>query len=263
MTSQPARARRIAVLIPALDEEKALPLVLSEIPPGLVDLVVVVDNGSRDRTAAVAREGGALVVREERRGYGQACLAGLEVLLEGAQGVEPLGGEDVIVFLDADYSDHPEEMSDLVGPLLSGGTDLVLGSRMMNEASRKALLPQARVGNRLASILIRILFGVRYTDLGPFRAIRVDALRHLKMADRDFGWTVEMQLKAAVAGLHVREMPVRYRSRIGKSKITGTLAGTVRASQKILAWIIGWRLALLFTARRIPRFRESGRIARR
>jgi glycosyltransferase involved in cell wall biosynthesis len=247
------------VLIPALDEEAALPLVLAAIPMDLVDLVVVVDNGSRDRTADVAREGGARVVSETRRGYGQACLAGLEALLGGEPGSETLSGEDVIVFLDADRSDHPEELPEVAGPILEGTADLVIGSRMIDPASRAALLPQARFGNRLACILIRALFGARHTDLGPFRAIRVDALRHLKMADRDFGWTVEMQLKAAVAGLRVREVPVRYRARIGTSKITGTLAGSLGASRKILTWILGWRLALLFTARRIPRFPGSGR----
>jgi len=248
-------SRRVVVLIPALDEEAALPLVLSAIPMDLVDLVVVVDNGSRDRTAAVAREGGARVVEEARRGYGQACLAGLELLLEGGPGIEPLRDADVVVFLDADRSDHPEELSLVAGPVLSDEVDLVIGSRMIQAASRAALLPQARFGNRLACFLIRVLFGARYTDLGPFRAIRADALRHLRMADRDFGWTVEMQLKAAVAGLRVCEVPVRYRPRIGTSKITGTWAGTLGASRKILTWIIGWRLALLFTARRIPRFR--------
>jgi glycosyltransferase involved in cell wall biosynthesis len=248
-------SRRVVVLIPALDEEGALPFVLSAIPMDLVDLVVVVDNGSRDRTAAVAREGGARVVEETRRGYGQACLAGLELLLEGGPGIEPLRDADVVVFLDADRSDHPEELSLVASPVLSDEADLVIGSRMIQAASRAALLPQARFGNRLACFLIRVLFGARYTDLGPFRAIRADALRHLRMADRDFGWTVEMQLKAAVAGLRVCEVPVRYRPRIGTSKITGTWAGTLGASRKILTWIIGWRLALLFTARRIPRFR--------
>jgi glycosyltransferase involved in cell wall biosynthesis len=248
-------SRRVVVLIPALDEEGALPLVLSAIPMDLVDLVVVVDNGSQDRTAAVAREGGARVVEEARRGYGQACLAGLELLLEGGPGIEPLRDADVVVFLDADRSDHPEELSLVAGPVLADEADLVIGSRMIQAASRGALLPQARFGNRLACFLIRVLFGARYTDLGPFRAIRADALRHLRMADRDFGWTVEMQLKAAVAGLRVCEVPVRYRPRIGTSKITGTWAGTLGASRKILTWIIGWRLALLFTARRIPRFR--------
>jgi glycosyltransferase involved in cell wall biosynthesis len=255
VTTTRSGSERVAVLMPALDEEVALPLVLSAIPRNQVDLVVVVDNGSSDRTAAVAREGGALVVSEPRRGYGQACLAGLRLLFEGAPGIGPLRGDDIVVFLDADRSDFPEELPIVVGPVLSREADLVVGSRMIDPASRAALLPQSRFGNRLACLLIRILFGVRHTDLGPFRAIRVDALEHLRMSDRDFGWTIEMQLKAAVAGLRVREVPVRYRPRIGKSKITGTLAGSLGASWKILGWIFGWRIALLFSGRRIPKFR--------
>lgn len=246
---------RLAVLIPALDEEAALPHVLAAIPRTRVDRIVVVDNGSRDRTAQVAHEGGALVVPEPRRGYGQACSAGLRVLLRGTDGFPPLRGADVIVFLDADHSDHPEELPLVAGPVLADEADLVVGTRMVDPESRAALLPQARFGNRLACALMRVLFGARHTDLGPFRAIRVDALEHLRMSDRDFGWTVEMQLKAAVAGLRVREVPVRYRSRIGVSKITGTWAGTLGASRKILGWILGWRIALLFSSRRIPRFR--------
>jgi glycosyltransferase involved in cell wall biosynthesis len=245
----------VAVLIPALDEERALPHVLAEIPRGAADLVVVVDNGSQDRTADVARAGGARVVREERKGYGQACLAGLEFLLGGGPDHPPLRDDDVVVFLDADHSDFAEELPEISRPVLRGDADLVVGSRMIHAASRAALLPQARFGNRLACLLLRILFGARHTDLGPFRAIRVDALKHLRMRDKDYGWTVEMQLKAAAAGLRVVEVPVRYRARIGESKITGTLAGTLGASRKILGWILGWRIALFFSGRSIPRFR--------
>jgi len=240
-----ANRPRIGVLIPALDEEDALPLVLSEIPRELADTIVVVDNGSRDRTAQAARAGGARVVFEPRRGYGQACLAGIDALLGAAAGREALGEQDVIVFLDADHSDYPEDLPCLLEPILAGEADLVVGSRMLDPESRRALLPQARFGNRLACGLMRLLFGARHTDLGPFRAIRVAALERLGMRDRDFGWTVEMQLKAVVLGLRVREVPVRYRARIGQSKISGTLSGSVRAGWKILGWILGWRLALL------------------
>lgn len=257
------RRPRVAVLIPALDEEAALPLVLREIPRGSVELVLVVDNGSRDRTAEVARAEGAFVVREERKGYGRACLTGLDHLLGRARGVlgdafEPFDGSDVVVFLDGDHADHAEELPLVAGPVLAGEADFVVGSRTLGEGGREVLLPQARFGNALACFLMRVLFGARHTDLGPFRAIRADALRHLGMRDEDYGWTVEMQLKARAARLRVREVPVRYRERIGKSKVTGTLVGTLRASWKILGWIIGWRLVLLPPRRGIPTFRRSG-----
>lgn len=254
-----SRRPRVAVLIPALDEEAALPLVIAELPKERVDVLVVVDNGSRDRTGEVARAAGAFVVREDRRGYGRACLSGLEVLL-GARAAPfaPLADQDVVVFLDGDHSDFPEELPLVAGPVLAGEADFVVGSRVAGPRGGRVLLPQARFGNALACALMRVLFGARHTDLGPFRAIRVDALRHLAMRDEDYGWTVEMQLKARVARLTVREVAVRYRERIGTSKITGTLAGSARAGFKILAWILGWRLALLRPGRGIPRFRRSG-----
>lgn len=256
--------------MPALDEEQALPLVLAELPREQVDLLLVVDNGSRDGTARVAREGGARVVGEPRRGYGRACLTGLEVLLgrrapdAADEPFPPLEGGDVVVFLDADHSDHPADLPDLLAPILADRADLVIGSRILGGADRRALLPQAWFGNRLACALMRPLFGARHTDLGPFRAVRVHALEHLAMGDPGFGWTVEMQLKAAVARLRVVEVPVRYRPRIGRSKITGTLSGTLRAGAKILGWILGWRLALLIDPRRrIPRYPGYGPAARR
>jgi len=222
MDSPPA----IAVVIPALDEEQAIGKVLRDIPEG-ASQVVVVDNGSRDRTAEVARGLGAEVVAEPRRGYGQACLTG----------IAQLDRPDIVVFLDGDYSDYPEEMSALVAPLLTGEADMVIGSRTLGQREKGALLPQARFGNWLSTLLIRLLFGVPFTDLGPFRALRFDALQRLAMQDRDFGWTVEMQVKAARLGLRAVEVPVRYRRRIGTSKITGTLSGTLRAGHKIL-WTI-------------------------
>ena len=218
----------VAVIIPALDEEDAIVRVLGDIPDELSATVIVVDNGSTDRTAARARDCGATVVAEPRSGYGQACLAGLAALPEGV---------DIVVFLDGDYSDYPSEMSTLVEPIASDAADLVIGSRVLGETETGALLPQARVGNALATWLIRHLFGVKYTDLGPFRAVRLTALKKLHMADRNFGWTVEMQVKAARRGLRIAEVPVRYRRRIGKSKITGTFLGSVRAGYKIL-WTI-------------------------
>ena len=241
---------RITVLIPALDEEAALPLVLGDLAGVHPGRVVVVDNGSRDRTAQVAAAGGALVVSEPRRGYGSACLAGLAALGRGAGALRP---GDVVVFLDADRSDHAEDLPSLVAPILAGEAEFVVGSRVLGGGTA-ALTPQQRLGNALACVLMRLLFGARHTDLGPFRAIRADALAHLAMQDRGYGWTVEMQLKAAAAGLRVREVPVRYRARVGRSKISGTVRGTLGAGAKILGWIVGWRLALWFTRRRIPRF---------
>lgn len=237
---------RVGLIVPALDEEQALPLVLADLPPGAIDVAVVVDNGSRDRTAEVARAAGAFVVREPRRGYGSACQAGIAALFgehaDAAQRVpEPLGREDIVVFLDADHSDHPEDLPALLAPLRAGRADLVIGSRVLGGADMRAMLPQAWFGNRLACVMMRLLFGLRATDLGPFRAIRAGALRDLRMVDLDFGWTVEMQLKAHMAGLRTCEVAVRYRPRIGRSKITGTFSGTLRASWTILSWILGWR----------------------
>lgn len=191
--------------------------------------VVVCDNGSRDRTGEAARARGALVVREERRGYGSACLRALAILRDDPP--------DAVLFLDADGSDDPAEAAALIEPLAAGRADLVIGSRTLGERERGALTPQARFGNWLATGLIRLFHGARWTDLGPFRAVRWDALERLGMRDRDFGWTVEMQVKAARAGLRGMEVPVRYRKRIGRSKISGTLTGAVRAGIKILGTI--------------------------
>lgn len=254
-----ASCARLAVLIPALDEEAALPHVLADLPRDLLDAIVVVDNGSRDRTAEVARAAGATVVSEPRKGYGRACLKGLALLLGGdlARGFAPLADRDIVVFLDGDRSDHAEELPSVVAPILAGRADLVIGSRVLGGASARALLPQARLGNALACYLMRVLFGAKHTDLGPFRAIRVDALKHLRLHDPDYGWTIEMQLKAHVAHLCVVEVPVRYRPRIGVSKVSGTVMGSLRAGLKILAWITVWRLKLCFPGRRIPRFHGS------
>jgi len=218
----------VAVVIPALDEEASLPLVLAAIPHPPVDDVIVVDNGSRDRTADVAADAGARVVHEPKRGYGAACLRGIGALDAAT---------DVVVFLDADYSDHPDELPALLVPIAAGTHDFVIGSRLAGALEKGAMPVQARWGNRLAVFLMRLLWGARYTDLGPFRAIRTDALERLGMRDRDFGWTIEMQIKAHRCGLRVTERPVSYRPRIGASKISGTVSGTLRAGAKIL-WTI-------------------------
>ena len=216
---------KVIAIIPAFNEEKSIGLVLRDIPKDCVEKVIVVDNGSMDRTADVAKGMGGAVIHEARKGYGSACLAGIE----HAKKLQP----EVVVFLDADYSDHPEEIPHLLQKIAEG-YDFVIGSRLLGKAEPGALLPQARWGNRLAVSLIRVFFGQRYTDLGPFRAIKWEKLLALNMQDRDFGWTVEMQVKAARAGLRIAEVPVSYRKRIGVSKVTGTISGTVRAGYKIL-----------------------------
>ncbi len=218
---------RVSLVIPALNEERSLPLVLDALPRELLHEIVLVDNGSTDGTARVAAEHGARVIHEPRRGYGQACLTGL------AHVDDP----DVVAFVDADFSDHPDELPQVLAPILEDRADLVIGSRMTGAREPGAMLPQALFGNWLATRLIRWFWGVRFTDLGPFRAVRADALARIGMEDRDFGWTVEMQVKAAQLGLRCVEVPVRYRKRVGKSKITGTIRGTIRASHKILATI--------------------------
>ena len=198
---------------------------LDEKSEARVQEIIVVDNGCTDNTVAIASRNGARIVTESRRGYGYACLAGVAALTMTAP--------DIVVFLDGDYSDYPADMPQLLQPILEGKADLVIGARTADDA-RNALLPQARFGNWLACFLIQRFFGVRYTDLGPFRAIRYSELLRLNMQDKTFGWTVEMQLKAAKQRIPAREVPVRYRKRIGTSKITGTFTGTLKAGYKIL-----------------------------
>lgn len=219
---------RVAVIIPARNEALALGQVLSEIPSEAVHHIIVVDNGSTDGTAQVAEEIGLWVVSEPTPGYGRACLAGIAAL-------EP--DIDTVVFLDGDHSDYPEEIPVLLAPIERGEADVVIGSRITHAQRGSLTLPQ-RVGNRFACFLIDRLFGFRYTDLGPFRAIRRDALARLRMQDLAFGWTAEMQAKAARAGLRIAEVPVRYRPRIGRSKISGTLHGTICAGWAIVTTIL-------------------------
>ena len=224
----------VAVVIPALNEERPLVQVLAELPRAGVQTVVVVDNGSTDGTAAVARAGGATVVSEPRRGYGAACLAGLAHLRAHPP--------QVVAFLDADLSDDPAQLPEVLAPVLEGRADLVVGSRVLGVHAPGSLTAAQVLGNRLAVALLGLLFGARYTDLGPFRAIRWSALEGLGMRDRGYGWTVEMQARAARAGLSAVEVPVRYRRRLGRSKISGTVRGVVGAGAKILFTIARVRL---------------------
>ena len=204
---------RISVIIPAFNEEGSIGHVLSALPKELIHEVIVVDNNSTDKTAEVARANGARVVAETRKGYGSACL----------KGIAELDNPDIVVFLDGDFSDYPEEIVKLLAPIEAGKMDFVLGSRMILPQSRLALLPQSRYGNQLAVLLMRLFFRHRYTDLGPFRAIRYDSLKEIAMQDTNFGWTVEMQIKAVKKGLRILEIPVQYRERIGVSKIIVTI----------------------------------------
>jgi len=220
----------VDVIIPALNEEQALPRVLAEIPRPPVRRIIVADNGSSDRTAAVAQELGAEVVRERERGYGAACLRALEHLADDPP--------EIVVFLDGDYSDHPGELPSLIDPICDGDADMVIGSRARGRRERGALSPQQRVGNAIACAALRVLYGVRYTDLGPFRAIRWDTLQALEMQDRNYGWTIEMQIKAAKRNVAYREVPVSYRPRIGVSKVSGTVRGSLSAGTKIV-WLLG------------------------
>jgi glycosyltransferase involved in cell wall biosynthesis len=217
--------QRIGVIIPAFNEEQSIALVLNSIP-ACVDDVVVVDNGSIDQTSASAALAGATVLHEPRKGYGFACLKGIEYLQRR--------NTDVVVFLDGDFSDYPEELPDVIKRIQEEGYDMVIGSRTLGKREPGAMLPQALFGNWLATGLIRLFWGYRFTDLGPFRAIRMSVLKRMKMMDPTFGWTVEMQIKAAKLGLKCVEVPVRYRRRIGSSKVTGTISGTIKASLKIL-----------------------------
>jgi glycosyltransferase involved in cell wall biosynthesis len=216
---------KISVIIPALNEEESIGQVLNDIPGEIVEEVIVVDNGSSDDTVTVSKNLGANVILEPLKGYGAACLKGISILKQDT---------DIVVFLDADYSDYPQDLHTVVKPIINDNADMVIGSRMSGEREKGALLPQAIFGNKLATFLIRLFWGFKYTDLGPFRAIKYRDLLALNMTDKNFGWTVEMQIKALKKRLRIVEVPVRYRKRIGKSKITGTFSGTVRAGVKII-----------------------------
>ena len=196
----------ISIIIPAINEEESIGLVLNDIPKDIAREIIVVDNGSHDNTANVTENLGAKVMLEPLRGYGSACLRGISVLKKDT---------DIVVFLDGDYSDYPQDMHTILKPILTGKAEMVIGSRMLGAREKGALLPQAVFGNKLAAFLIRLFWGFRYTDLGPFRAITYKALLALNMVDKNFGWTVEMQIKALKKGLRITEVPVSYRKRVG------------------------------------------------
>jgi len=224
---------RVSVVIPAYNEEAAIGQVLADIPRERVAEVIVVDGGSTDRTREAAAEHGARVIREPRRGYGRACLTGLEH-------VDPAA--DVVVFLDGDYSDRPAELPQLLAPIEAGRADLVLGSRLAGTRMRGALPWHSVLGNRVAAGLIRLVSGVRLTDLGPFRAARPAMLRALSLQEQTYGWPVEMLIKGAARGYRIVEVPVSYHPRIGTSKITGTLRGSLGAAWCIFSGIVKYRL---------------------
>lgn len=225
----------IVVIIPAYNEENSVGRVIKDIPRNLVKEVIVVNNNSNDQTAKVANAAGATVLDEQRQGYGFACLKGIDYLKKMVK--KP----DIVVFLDADYSDHPEELPQIVAPILEGDVELVVGSRALGKKERGSMTPQQVFGNWLATTLIKWFYGVVYTDLGPFRAIKYDRLIDLNMCDETYGWTVEMQVKAAKQGIKSIEIPVSYRVRVGKSKISGTIKGTILAGYKIITTIFKYK----------------------
>jgi len=220
----------VNVIIPALNESAAISKVIGDIPD-FVQEIIVVDNGSTDTTAEMAKNAGATVLLESKKGYGHACLKALDYLKNSDQKT------DIVVFLDGDYSDYPEQMSDIITPITDNNMDFVLGSRKKNLSEKGAIQPQQRFGNWLATRLMTLFFNSEFTDLGPFRAIKYEVLNSLDMRDQTYGWTVEMQLKILKQKFTYCEIPVKYRNRIGVSKVSGTLKGTIFAGVKILSWI--------------------------
>ncbi len=226
------KSKDIRVIIPALNEQDAIGHVIEEIPKDWISEIIVVDNGSSDQTFATAQELGVKVLKESKRGYGWACLKAIDHLSKSD--LKP----DIVVFIDADYSDYPKELVKLVDPIINGAADMVIGSRNLGRKEPGSMMPQQIFGNWLATKLISYLYGIDYTDLGPFRAIKYDALIQLKMDDKTYGWTVEMQIKAIKNKLNIQEVAVNYRKRIGISKISGTFKGTVLAGYKIISTIV-------------------------
>lgn len=224
---------RIAVIIPAFNEEGSIGKVVRDVP-SFVSEIIVCNNASTDKTETKAKEAGATVLLEERAGYGRACLKGIAYLEEKPSYEQP----DVVVFIDGDYSDYPEQLPDLLKPIEQDGQDLVIGSRALGKRLKGSMTPQQVFGNKLATFMMRVLYKAKFTDLGPFRAIKWKSLLQLNMQDKTYGWTVEMQVKALKQKMACTEVPVDYRKRIGKSKVSGTLKGTILAGYKIIVTIL-------------------------
>ena len=219
----------VGVIIPAFNEALSIKKVVQDLPKNIIEEIIVVNNGSTDDTALIAQQNGAVVLTENRRGYGWACLKGMEYLKN--KNIE------IIVFLDGDYSDDPKEIIQLIHPIETNEYEFVVGSRVLGNRQRGALKPHQIFGNKLATFLIRVFFGGKFTDLGPFRAIKQQSLEKLSMTDKTYGWTVEMQIKAVKNSLKYIEVPVSYKPRIGKSKVSGTIIGSFKAGTIILTWI--------------------------
>jgi glycosyltransferase involved in cell wall biosynthesis len=223
--------KQITVIIPAYNEEVSIVKVIKHLP-NIVTEIIVVNNNSTDKTAAVAAEAGATVLYEEKKGYGYACLKGMEHIA-----LAITDKPDIIVFLDGDYSDYPEELYKLIDPIINKDIDFVLGARVQSQREAGAMMPQQIFGNWLATFLMKFIYKSAFTDLGPFRAIKYSKLLQLNMSDKTYGWTVEMQLKVLRQKMSYIEIPVKYRKRIGISKVSGTINGTIMAGIKIIGWI--------------------------
>lgn len=217
----------IKVIIPAFNEEQSIAKVIQDIPSSVAEIIVV-NNGSTDSTVLVAKEAGATVLDENRKGYGFACLKGIDYIQNQSETT------DILVFLDGDYSDYPEELTQVVAPIIEDNVDLVIGARTAALRAKGSMTPQQVFGNWLATFLMHWIYGANFTDLGPFRAIKMEKLQQMNMQDTTYGWTVEMQIKALKQGMTYVEIPVRYKERIGVSKVSGTLKGTIMAGYKIL-----------------------------
>jgi glycosyltransferase involved in cell wall biosynthesis len=230
----------IKVIIPAYNEQDSIAHVIKDIP-AIVDEVIVISNNSTDNTEENAKNAGANVLKENRKGYGFACLKGMEYIASTTAN-NPSQKPDIIVFLDGDYSDYPEQLTEVVAPIVNDNIDFVIGARVKRLREQGSMTPQQVFGNWLATFLMKLFFGAKFTDLGPFRAIKYDKLLALNMEDKTYGWTVEMQLKALKQKFSYVEIPMKYRNRIGISKVSGTVKGSIMAGVKILGWIFKYSI---------------------